>query len=145
MSELKQLHYASSRLTQKRFLPAPLLDSLCDCLKPLGPGYLEPSVTALNALRDALPPEAFIEPPRALLYEHRRIALMSLYPAFAAAFRGKTTEEMYPPYYLDFDEPEPKFYDDEPLETVRKVEWRNDKRRFLDFEICRLERTPAPV
>jgi hypothetical protein len=43
--------------------------------------------------------------------------------------------KFYPPYYLDFSEPKPNFYQDEPHDKDDKVDWRNAKREFETYEL----------
>lgn len=114
-----------------------------DNLKLLNPRetfrvFLTASYQALNNFRDALPLSVLVPEQPSLLSETVTLNLDEPYRMFAAPFSKQhsefravglaTTNNSYPPYYGDFSESEPRFYEDEPADKDDKLGWRNRKR-----------------
>lgn len=141
--QLADLHYGMSRLQRKQILPKPLLDFICRPLVELytltNPNdlksFLQTCSAAINAFRDALPADAFKTQELSFLTRTETLSLD--YRQFAECFRGMVLgpeESMYPPYYQDFAEREPRFYETEPDDADERRRWRSNKKFFEDYE-----------
>src|SRR4051794_9324399 len=111
--QLCELHTGSSKIDEKPELPRYLLEPLLELFlfyyrsnEQDLTQLLTTSYKAINAFRDALP-KALFATETALLNEERILSLEQPQLAFARALKGLPGVPHYPPYYLDFNEPEP--------------------------------------
>lgn len=139
LTKLCELHTGSSKIDDKPELPRYLLEPLLELFlfyyranEQDLTNLLTVSYKAINAFRDALPKDVFATE-TTLLYEERLLSLEQPQSAFAQALKGLPGAPHYPPYYFDFNEPEPRFYDMEPDDPDEKRGWKWDKEFHKDL------------
>jgi hypothetical protein len=155
-SQLRELHWGTSRLQSRPILPSHLLDFISQHLGRLyereflrgqvrsNPratfeAFLETSFRAVNAFRDALPP--FEQQGQSLLSITKVINLTAAYASFGEVFRTNIDKlrqvgliddaKLFPPFKGEF-EAMPRFYEDEPIygDQFQRRAWRVRKREF---------------